>query len=79
MNHVNHHIPFRLSYEGPSEAREGGGSGPKDLRVGSRTSWGILPQTPVLLLSSARCRMYSSVTGLYLIYFEYGQVLRTCV
>jgi hypothetical protein len=28
-------------------------SGPKDLLVGYRTSWGILPQTPVFSLRSA--------------------------
>jgi hypothetical protein len=31
-------------------------TGPKDLLVGHRTSWGILPQTPVFSLRSARRR-----------------------
>jgi hypothetical protein len=30
--------------------------GPKDLLVCYRTSWGILPQTPVFSLRSARCK-----------------------
>jgi hypothetical protein len=30
--------------------------GPKDLLVCHRTSWGILPQTPVFSLLSARCK-----------------------
>jgi hypothetical protein len=31
-------------------------TGPKDLLVGHRISWGILLQTPVFSLRSARCR-----------------------
>jgi hypothetical protein len=31
-------------------------TGPKDLLVGHRTSWWILPQTPVFSLCSAICR-----------------------
>jgi hypothetical protein len=52
--------PVQLpSYEGPSEAStEVLGSGPKDLLVSHRTSWGILPQTPVFSLRSARCHWY---------------------
>jgi hypothetical protein len=34
--------------------------GPKDLLVSHRTSWGILPQTPVFSLRSARCHWESS-------------------
>jgi hypothetical protein len=32
--------------------------------VSYRTSWGILPQTPVFSLRSARCHRYSSITAL---------------
>jgi hypothetical protein len=39
-------------------------TGPKDLLVSHRTSWGILPQTPVFSLRSARCHWHSSITAL---------------
>jgi hypothetical protein len=38
-------------------------TGPKDLLVGHRISWGILPQTPVFSLRSARCRGQSCITA----------------
>jgi hypothetical protein len=54
-------------------------TGPKDLLVGHRTSWGILPQTPVFSLRSTRSRWYSSITAIYSIYLVvFGQVQRTC-
>jgi hypothetical protein len=47
--------------------------GPNDLSVSYRTSWGILPQTPVFSLRSARCHWYSSMAALTNI-----QVRTTC-
>ena len=38
--------------------------GPKDLVLSHRASWGILPQTPVFSLRSARCHWYRSITVL---------------
>jgi hypothetical protein len=43
----------------PQEVRFGVWAGPEGLLVGHRTSWGILPQTPVFSLRSARCRRLS--------------------
>jgi hypothetical protein len=41
----------------PQEVRFGVWKGPKDLLVSHRASWGILPQTLVFSLRSARCRV----------------------
>jgi hypothetical protein len=38
--------------------------GPTDLLVSHRTSWGILPQTPVFSLRSARCHLHRSKPAL---------------
>jgi hypothetical protein len=37
--------------------------GPKDLLASHRTSWGILPKTPVFSLRSARCHWQSLITA----------------
>jgi hypothetical protein len=48
--------PFQWNLFGPYEdIPSTEHPGPKDLLVSHRTSWGILPQTPVFSLRSARC------------------------
>src|SRR5277367_543429 len=77
-------------YEGPQvfgPAPASGGIraiGPKDLVLSHRTSWGILPQTPVFSLRSARCHWYSLITAPKLIYYNWldmpegGKVIPVC-
>jgi hypothetical protein len=60
--------PLQECEECSSEAGPGGFLQEKKAQTGPkvrhRTSWGILPQTPVFSLRSARCHWYSSTTAL---------------
>jgi hypothetical protein len=62
---ARHAVTGELDHCSVVDLLTGGCTGPNELVVGHRTSWGILPQTPVFSLRPAR---WSLITALQLIY-----------